>query len=95
MRHPSVVNSDPARQVSSIQREVVVIANAISVSIAPDDVSYSVSTCAVFVPLTIPGIMAIYKFAALAIMFGPTPIVAIVPTVSILCQRRGWNAQRQ
>lgn len=94
MRRPSVVNSDPAPQVSSIQREVVVFANAVSVSIAPDVVSYSVSAGAVSVPFTITGIMAIYEFAALAIMFGPTPIVVIV-AVAILRQGSCRNAQRQ
>jgi hypothetical protein len=85
---------------ASIQPEVVIDVNAIAASVSPDIISYAVSysvpTCSVFVPLTISGIVAIYKLAALAIMLRPTAIIAIVlAVIPILCQGRCWNAQRQ
>jgi hypothetical protein len=83
-----VVNSDPTRNISSIHPEVVVDEDAIAVAVSPDIISYSLSTWSASVPPAIPGIVAIHKLATLAIMFGPTRLVAIVPsailTLSIL-----------
>ena len=76
-----VVNSDPSRNISSIQQVTVLkIGKAIAVPISPDNVSYAISTWSASVPPAIPGIMAIYKLAALAIMLRPTLIVVIAPT---------------
>jgi hypothetical protein len=63
-----------------MQPDVVVvhIGDAIAVAIAPHYVPYAIATWSASVPPAISGIVAVYKFATLAIVFGPTRLVAIV-----------------